>query len=331
MMNDLLMVIGNTYIYWHSVIMMAALVVMLVMVIKLRMMQKKPFQLLLLSLLISAPVSLVFSRLGYWWFAQQKFGGAFPLSNFADGGHMLYAAIIGIIAAFTAVYAVARRMNELPGDLDLLAVSGAAAICIGRLSAFFSDDDKGMVIKNEAAQRFPLCVYNERTGEWRLSVFIFEAAAAAVVFALLLLAFRKLGKLGFSRRFDGDIAALFLLSYGAFQAVFESLRSDSLYMVSLGLVRISQLLSAVAMAAGIVWLSIKGVKEKTVPLAVWIIIWVVQAALLAVAFIMELTLTSETLVRGYAVMSGCVLGVALLAWLTWLLRVIKQAKSCSAD
>ena len=322
-MNDLLMVIGNVYIYWHSVVMMAALAVMVVMITKLRAMQKRPVQFLLLSLMISAPVAFVFSRMGYWWFAQQKFGGAFPLSSIANGGHMLYAAIIGIAVSFIAVYAIAHRMDELPGDLDVIAVSGAAAICIGRLSGFFSNDDKGMVIKNESAQFFPLCIYNESTGEWKLSVFLFEAIAAAVVFALLLLAFRKVEKKKDGRRFDGDIAALFLLSCGTFQAVLESLRSDSLYMVSLGLVRISQLLSAVAIAAGIVWLSIKGIKSKTMPLALWIILWMVQAALLAVAFIMELTLTSETLVRGYAVMSGCVLGVALSAWLTWLLTLKK--------
>jgi len=243
---------------------------------------------------------------------------------------MLLAGIIGIIAAFAAVYAIARRMDELPRDLDSVAVAGAAAICIGRLSAFFSNDDMGMVIKNESAQFFPLCIYNENTGEWKLSVFVFEAAAAAIIFCLLLAASKRLAKSG-SSRFDGDLAALFLLSYGSFQAVLESLRSDSLYMVSLGLVRISQLISAIAIAAGVVWLSIKGIKEKTMPLAVWIILWVVQLALLALAFVMELTLTSETLVRGYAVMSGCVLTVAASAWLTWLLRLKKSEKKAENE
>lgn len=324
MMNDLLMLIGNIGVFWHSVVMMAALVIMVVIILKLSRIQQKPVQLLLIALAVSAPVALLFSRLGYWWFARQKFDGAFPLANLTDGGHMLYAAIIGVAVSFIAVYAIAHRLNELPRDLDTAAAAGAAAICIGRMSAFFSNDDTGMVIKNESAQFFPLCIYNENTGEWKLSVFLFEAAAAAITFVLLLAAVKRLGKMNNSRRFDGDIAALFLLSYGTFQAVLESLRSDSLYMVSLGLVRISQLLSAVAIAAGVVWLSVKGVKEKTMPLAVWIILWVVQAALIALAFVMELTLTSETLVRGYAVMSGCVLGVAVIAWLTWLLRLRKE-------
>lgn len=330
-MNDLLMLIGDISVFWHSVVMMAALVIMLIIILKLHKIQQKPVQLLLIALIASAPFALLFSRLGYWWFARQKFDGASPFAHFTNGGHMLYAAIIGIIAAFAAVYAIAHRMKELPRDLDSVAVAGAAAICIGRLSAFFGNDDMGMVIKNESAQFFPLCIYNEGTGEWKLSVFLFEAAAAAIVFCLLLAASKKLGKFKDSSRFDGDLAALFLLSMGTFQAVLESLRSDSLYMVSLGLVRISQLISAVAIAAGIVWLSIKGVKEKTMPLAAWIILWVVQLALLALAFVMELTLTSETLVRGYAVMSGCVLGTALTAWLTWLLRLKKFEKQAENE
>lgn len=86
-------------------------------------------------------------------------------------------------------------------------------------------------------------------------VFLYEAAAMVVLFAVVLLAQRK-------KHPVGDTMALFLLLYGCVQVVLESLRNDS-HMLLIHFVRVNQVGALLLAVAVIIRWTVTAVREKT--------------------------------------------------------------------
>ena len=107
------------------------------------------------------------------------------------------------------------------------------AQAIGRWGNFFNQEAYGYPTK------LPWAMYI--AGEYRHPTFLYESIWNLGVFALLMYVFRR-------KRFDGQIAALYLIGYSAGRFWIEALRTDSLM---LGPLRVAQLISVLMAAAGV--------------------------------------------------------------------------------
>lgn len=187
--------------------------------------------------LVSIPAALVGARLAYclarfsFYFVEM---GPLSVLRIWEGGLMLYGAALGAMLA--AGLLARKRGASIPATLDELAAPGMLAVAVCRLGEWGTGEGVGAWIEREALMRLPFAVMNEYE-EWQLAVFLFEAAAALVILVRLLHV--KQGK--------GERMLTALLLYACCQVVLESMRMDSCLKV--GFVRVSQVLSAVAILA----------------------------------------------------------------------------------
>ena len=184
------------------------------------------------------PAALVGARLLYCLF---RFDFYFvelgPLSVLRtwEGGFMLYGAAGG---AMLAAWALAKAKGVSPAIiLDEIAAPGMMAIAISRMAEGMTTEGVGTWIENELFCRFPFAVQNE-WGEWQLAVYLFETVAAIVILCVLL------RRRDFAR---GEKMLTAVLLYAGCQIVLESLRMDA--CLRIGFVRVSQVLSGVAVLA----------------------------------------------------------------------------------
>lgn len=201
--------------------------------------------------LVCIPAALVGARLLYCLVRFSFFFmelGPMSVLNTRMGGFLLYGAVIGAMAA--AALLAKKEGVCVVGTLDELAPPGMLAVCICRLAEGTTTEGVGAWLENEAFMRFPIAVQNE-FGEWQLAVFLMEALAAAIILAVLLV-----------RRYArGERIMTALLLYACCQVVLESLRMDS--CLRIGFVRISQVISAVAILAVTVIRALRYADKKT--------------------------------------------------------------------
>ena len=153
-----------------------------------------------------------------------------------SGGLAIYG---GIIAGFFTALAVAKvKKIRFPVLLDILAPCVMIGQIVGRWGNFVNVEAYG------------------RTTDlpWRMGVglgggapyvhptFLYESLWNLVGFILIAVFYKK-------KKFHGQVFLFYAIWYGAGRAFIEGLRTDSLY---LGPIRISQLVSAVICAAGII-------------------------------------------------------------------------------
>lgn len=179
----------------------------------------------------------VFLEMGPW----------FALATW-KGGFMLWGAVAGgMIGA--RLYAGRARIS-LAQTLDTLAGPAMLAIAISRAAEFFViDEGRGAYLEDGFFCRFPFAACNAY-GEWYWAVFVWEAAAALVIFFL---AYAR-------REEEGDRASFALMLYAACQVVFESLRMDS--TPRFGFVRVSQVIAAVMLLVCILLRNRRGGKKR---------------------------------------------------------------------
>ncbi len=160
-----------------------------------------------------------------------------------EGGYMLWGALAGVLIAAVIV----SRKDRVPllTLTDLLSAPTALAIAIGRAAEFTDGQGKGAVLPDDSVFRFfPLAFVTDRWGnetEWSLSVFVFECAAALIMFVILITVKRGTGK----------NTALFLILYCSSQIYFEQLRCDSFPRWLF--VRISQLICIVVLFCFVIY------------------------------------------------------------------------------
>lgn len=196
------------------------------------------------------PCAFIGARLLYclvrFEFVFLEMGPLFALMTWS-GGFLLWGAVAGgLIGAW--LYA---KGAKLPASqvFDSLAAPAMLAIAICRAAEGFTfDEGRGMYLDEGFFCRFPFAVCNE-WDEWQLAVFVWEAAAALVIF--LLARVRK--------EEDGGRASFTLMFYAACQVIFESLRMDS--TPRFGFVRVSQVLAAVTLLICVLWRNRAGGKK----------------------------------------------------------------------
>ena len=202
--------------------------------------------------LICLPVALICARLYYVIFQWDEFqGDIVAIISFRGGGLAIYGGVIGGAAA--GYFFTRRRHVRFSALADLCAPALAIGQAIGRWGNFVNQEAYGAAITDKALQFFPLAVWIEKEGAWFAATFFYESMWCLMTCAALLIMERR----HFFRR-GGDTFLWYLLLYGVERMAVEQLRTDSLW---LGPVRVSQILSLLAVAVVLSVFFLRGVKR----------------------------------------------------------------------
>ena len=333
-MDRIAFIIGETFLYWSSIIMTLAVAAAICLFLFLYLREKHngiSAAFLICGCLVT---SLVCSRAVHWYCmanAYESFTAA--LTTYTGGGYALMG-VFGACALVAVVLRLLRIIRNLPFAFDCMTLAGGAGIALGRLACLFTASDRGPLVAK--LRLFPLAypVANAVTGmvEWRFATFMIQSIVTAVI-VIVLLIFYLSGQRGRDRKVrDGDTACLFLCFYGASQVVLDSTRYDSLFMRSNGFISIVQILGAVALVGTIVYFSVRMVKARGFQ---WwyVLLWVVYAALVGGAGFMEYWVQrhGDQAVFSYSVMTVCLVGLTVITCLVRLLAVKREREKSMVE
>ncbi len=181
--------------------------------------------------LMAIPAGLLGARLYYVLFDLPNFSYTWrSVLNFRQGGLAIHG---GVLAGVLVGYLYTRyRKVDFFKWADLAMPGLILAQAIGRWGNFFNQEAYGY------PTTLPWAMFI--AGEYRHPTFLYESIWNLGVFALLIYMLPR-------KRFDGHIAALYLIGYSAGRFWIEALRTDSLMLGSL---RVAQLISLLMAAAG---------------------------------------------------------------------------------
>ncbi|MEG1752693.1 MAG: prolipoprotein diacylglyceryl transferase, partial [Christensenella sp.] len=175
-----------------------------------------------------------------------------------NGGIAIYGAIIGGVIA--AVILSKWRKFPLGRLLDVCAPGLILGQAIGRWGNFVNQEAFGQIVTNPKLQFFPYAVFiSERyTGtemiinQWVQATFFYESMWDIAMMVLLLFYARR-------AKHDGNVFAMYLIGYGIGRFWIEGLRVSTLQV---GGIAVSQLLSLVLIAVGLIYILVMRKKNK---------------------------------------------------------------------
>ena len=221
------------------------------------------------------------------------------------GGYMFYGCALG---ASLAVLLTGRKDGRL---WDLLAVSLLAVLACVRFAEPLDGQGQGIDLESGSPFCFfPVAYANpEWPDEWNLAVFFWEGVYALLVLVVTLVRLKK--------RAPGQSALTALILYAAGQVIFESLRRDQ--VVRWLFVRVSQLISALILAAVVIIAIVRGLRGRKGALLMSLILLFI-GGVIALEFAVEkpLALPGGTLVYfslpvTYSLIALCAAGMGAAA------------------
>lgn len=189
--------------------------------------------------IIGMPVAIICARLYYVIFSWDIYkDDIWQIFNIRGGGLAIYGGVIGA-AAVVLIYCYVKKI-KVGIVLDILAVGLLIGQTIGRWGNFVNGEAFG----TECSLPWAMTIVSDgRTiADSVHPTFLYESLFNAVGIVLLLLYKRK-------KTFEGEIFCGYMVWYGIGRFLIEGLRADSLYI---GAFRVSQILSALLVAAGII-------------------------------------------------------------------------------
>lgn len=206
------------------------------------------------AVLVTAPAAIIGARLYYVIFSGLPISDFFAIRN---GGLAILGAVI--FAGISAVIMCRIRKINIIDTLDLAALGFLIGQSIGRWGNFVNQEAYGSVTGSSWFGMTGSKISAD-IGSTALvhPCFLYESLWCAGGFLLL----HMLSK---NRKFKGQLASLYLIWYGFGRFFIEGLRTDSLYIGD-SFIRVSQLLSALMVIAGVVIYILLYLKEnKKVP------------------------------------------------------------------
>lgn len=311
-MEKIAYISGGTYVYWQNIVLVLASGVAVCFFLAFYLGKSGNAAAGFAVIPVSIALSMVLARFFHRYSRSDSYAGFLSaMTDYSSGSYALTGVFLGCFLAAVLV----RRLHlseNLPEMLDCMSIAGAAGICVGRLSSLFNSSDRGQVLEHFKGLPFAYPVTNAVSGatEYRLAVFMLQAIVALILFFALVVLFRKES----GSRKDGDICVIFLLCYGASQAVLDSARYDSLFFRSNGFVSIVQVLGAIALVGGLVFFSVRMVKNRGFKFW-YLLLWLASAAALGGAGYMEYYVQrhGSAALMAYSVMSLCLTFVVLTA------------------
>jgi len=331
-MERIAFIIGETFIYWSSLILVLAVVAAIFLFLGTYIGKSRNVLGAVLAVPMALVLSMVLSRLVHWYCRADAYESMqSALTDYSTGGYALMGVFFGCILV-ACVLRLLRITKNLPEMLDCMSLAGGVGIVVGRMASFFNTSDRGMLLEGITELPLVFPVNNAVTGEveYRMATFMLQAIATGVIVVVLavvwLLGQRKNHKIK-----DGDVTLLFLLAYGACQILFDSTRYDSLFMRSNGFISIVQILGAVGLVLGIVVFSVRMVKAMGWKWG-FLGFWIGMLALIGCAGYMEYYVQrhGHLFVFSYSVMGGCLLVTIALAVVVYCLAVSHERRIASA-
>ncbi len=313
-MDRIAFVIGNTFLYWNSIILTLAAAAAISFFLTFYLSSDGNAAAAAVAVPLALVLSVILGRLVHWYFRPDSYAGfGAAMTDFTSGNY----ALLGVFAAclLTALILRAIRLEKSLGTmLDAMSLAGCAGIALGRLSCFFSAADRGRILENIHDLPFAYPVVNPVSGatEYRLATFMLQSMVCWLIFALLL-AFFLLAK-----RRRGDLTLLFLLLYGMSQAVLDSTRYDSLFMRSNGFISVVQLAGAACVVVVSVIFSVRMVRATG--MRGWYpAVWIAMLALMGGAGYMEYYVQrhGDLPLLCYSIMTACLSTIVVLALITY--------------
>ncbi|MEG2881358.1 MAG: prolipoprotein diacylglyceryl transferase [Christensenella sp.] len=216
-------------------------------------------ELLVDFMILALPLAIIGARLYYVAF-EWGYYSEHPEEIIAvwNGGIAIYGAIIGGVIA--AIILSKWRKFPLGRLLDVCAPGLILGQAIGRWGNFVNQEAFGQIVTNPNLQFFPYAVFiSERdTGtemiinQWVQATFFYESMWDIAMMVLLLFYARR-------AKHDGNVFAMYLIGYGIGRFWIEGLRVSTLQV---GGIAVSQLLSLVLIAVGLIYILVMRKKNK---------------------------------------------------------------------
>ncbi len=313
-MERIAFISNDNFIYWSFIVLALAAVAAAAIYAVFYLNKSRNFLATGLSVLLSAVLSLPMARLVHWYCQYIQYPSfREAMTDYTFGGY----ALLGVFAAclLTAgLLRLVRVSSNLPQMLDCMAIGGGVGIGIGRLAAMFNSSDRGMIVSESVQFPYAFPTTNPVSGaqENRFATFMLQSTLVAVIVAGLLI-FMLVQKLRKKKIADGEIFLIFLLAYGASQALCDSTRYDKMFFRSNGFVGMVQIMGLLGMLIPIVLFSVRMVKGRG--LKGWQFgIWTGILGLLGLAGYMEYFVqrNGHRAALAYSVMGACLAGVVIL-------------------
>ncbi len=329
-MERIAFLIDHVYIYWSAIILTLAAAAAVCAFLALYLGKTGKTAAASVCVPLSIALSLSLARLAHWYCRPDAYASlTAALDLRTPGGFALMGVFGGCLLAAILVWLL-RLTDNLPELLDCMCLSGGVGIAVGRLASFFNSSDRGMIAPEVLSLPWVCPVVNPVSGmeEYRIATFLLQAVAVGLI-ALVLLVFYLTGQKRDLK--DGDTCLLFLLCYGATQVVLDSTRYDSLYFRSNGFVSMVQVLSAVALAVGVIVFSVRLVRAGG--MRRWYYgLWLALAACFGLAGYMEYHVQrhGNQAIFAYSVMSAALIDIVMLTVMIRCLAVLAEKKHATA-
>lgn len=229
--------IGDGYnIYWYAIIIAAGLLLAMAYAFRRAPQFGIDKDRMLDVVLVSFIAALVGARAYYLIFDGKPITSVGDIFAVRNGGLAIYG---GIIGAFLAGFIMCRvRKVNVLAMFDLAALGFLIGQGIGRWGNFINQEAYGTHTDSIFGMTGSII------GDDPVHpCFLYESFFCLLGFLLLHLVSKK-------RKFDGQIITLYMIWYGIVRFFIEGLRTDSL---KIGILRISQIVSFVAVVAGIIF------------------------------------------------------------------------------
>lgn len=239
--NNVAFSIGDYHIYWYGIIIGIGFILAFIYAMMSLKRFKIPSEKFLDCVIVGLITAIIGARL-YYVFFSWDFYSSHPDKIFSihDGGLAIYGGLIGALLG-GCIIAKILKLN-IPAILDVASLGFLIGQGIGRWGNFINQEAFG------TETNLPWGMMSENTGGVTVHpCFLYESLWCLLGFVLLHFFSKKFQK------YYGQIFLLYLVWYGFERMIVEGLRTDSLYTPFLNL-RVSQILSAVVMIAGIVML-----------------------------------------------------------------------------
>ena len=191
-----------------------------------------------------APFAIICARLYYCAFEWDQYADN-PISILYiwEGGLAIYGAVIGAAIGVFIHCKLIKKISVL-AVLDVVSIGFLIGQSLGRWGNFFNREAHGGI--TDSFLRMGLINPVTGTGKYYHPTFLYESSWNLLGFILL----HGISK---GRKYDGQIALMYVAWYGLGRALIEGLRADSLWW---GDYRVSQVLAAVTCGIALIVLAI---------------------------------------------------------------------------
>ena len=235
-MSQIAISIGETAIYWNSIIIVLGILACFAMSMSLYTATGGKGASICVMTALAVLLSLFLSRFLHWYCHEDQYTGLMNcLTDFSIGSFCMPGVIFGVLLAAKLTQLI-RCADSSARLLDAAAPGLALCIALIRLSALFNSSCRSkIVVTNPLLQGLPVSsAVTDSSGsvQYLFATFFFQFILCLVLAAALLSFYinhrRRRIKGGESR--DGHVINMFLLFYGCIEIVMDSTRYDASFI-----------------------------------------------------------------------------------------------------